>query len=75
MKLLVLSILLNYYYYCHKLFYYHGYNLLQKGLKHQLIYLAKIVYQTLCNSWLQSVAKRLEAPTYLFGQNCLSDIV
>ena len=26
-------------------------------------------------SWLQSVAKRPEAPTHLFGQNCLSDIV
>ena len=25
--------------------------------------------------WLQSVAKRLEAPTHLFSQNCLSDIV
>ena len=26
-------------------------------------------------SWLQSVTKRLETPTYLFGQNGLSDIV
>ena len=40
----------HYYYYYHKLFSYHGYNLLQKGLRHQLIYSAKIVYQTLWNS-------------------------
>ena len=47
--ILLLLLLFNYYYY-HKLFYYHGCNLLQKGLRHQLIYLAKMVYQTLWNS-------------------------
>ena len=36
-------------FYYHKLFHYHGYNLLQKGWRHQLIYLAKMVYQTLWN--------------------------
>ena len=37
-------------FYYHKLFHYHGYNLLQKGWRHQLIYLAKMVYQALWNS-------------------------
>ena len=55
----LIKVIINYYYYyyyyyyhhCyHKLFYYHSYNLLQKGSRHQRIYLVKNVYKTLCNS-------------------------
>ena len=40
-----------------------------------LLLLLLLLLSFLLLSWLQSVTKRLETPTYLFGQNGLSDIV